>query len=154
MGNASTKKRTLNVEPQVPGTQQLQKSPTMANTPSASTIMDGMGSGIGSPGMLKQVHSVAAFSAVDQLHTDPNIKNYMVTNAIKHEIFLKDEQKDFKKIMNRGAFERRQQEIVYDQGRDQVEEMESDLAQQKARYEQSINAKNEALRKKKLKKLL
>ena len=92
MGNASTKKRTLNVEPQVPGTQQLQKSPTMANTPSASTIMDGMGSGIGSPGMLKQVQSVAAFSAVDQLHTDPNIiKNYKVTNAIKHEIFLKDE---------------------------------------------------------------
>lgn len=55
-----------------------------------------------------------------------------------------------KRVMNKKAHERRQQDLVNEQGLDQVEEMENDLAVQKARFEQSIAAKNEALRKKKL----
>ena len=68
----------------------------MAKTPSASTIMDGIGSGIGSPaGMLKQAQSVAAFNAMNGqqiIGNDPSIiQRNRVSNAVKHEIFLKDE---------------------------------------------------------------
>jgi len=89
--------------------------PTLAKTPSASTVKDG-GSNIASPMMyhgmpLHHMHSVAALgsleassidisntgqSLVGTAGTDPTvIKRHRVTNAVKHEIFLKDEQKEF-----------------------------------------------------------
>ena len=83
-----------------------------------------------------------------------SIKSNRVDPSIEHEVFLKTDQKEMQKIMNKKIHEERQQNIVNEQGLDQVEEMENDLAQQKARFEQSIAAKNEALRKKKLQKLI
>lgn len=86
---------------------------------------------------------------------DPSViaKN-RVDSTVQHEVFLKSDQKEMKRVMNKKAHEKRQQDLVYENGLDQVEEMENDLAIQKARFEQSIAAKNEALRKKKLQKLL
>ena len=52
----------------------------------------------------------------------------------QHQVFLKEEQIKVKRIENKAEHERRQQQLVYEQGPDQAEEMEDELAKQKARF--------------------
>jgi len=59
-------------------------------------------------------------------------------SASKHQLFLKEEQIKIKRIENKAMQERRQQELVYEQGPDQAQEMENELAMQKARFQKQI----------------
>lgn len=70
------------------------------------------------------MQSVQAFG---QLENAPqpkasNITQHRVSNAVKHETFLKEDQIEFKKVMNREQHSQRQQELVYEQGPDDAEE--------------------------------
>ena len=122
------------------------KAPILANTPSAKSVRDAT---LPSPNRLysqmpaNNIQSVATLNTVadhtailDQnsmagsVVTDPqHVAKHLVSNDVKHEIFLKDEQIEFNKIMNKDEHMRRQQQIVKEQGRDLLEEMETDLAQ-------------------------
>ena len=51
--------------------------------------------------------------------------------------------------MSKSELEKRQQEIVAESGHDGLKEFEQDLAQQQARFEASLKANNETIRRKK-----
>ena len=51
--------------------------------------------------------------------------------------------------MSKSELEKRQQEIVNETGHDGLKEFEQDLAQQQARFEASLKANNETIRRKK-----
>ena len=58
---------------------------------------------------LKQIHSMATFNPLGTASTDPSvIHRHRVDTTVKHDLYLKDEQKEIKRIMNREEAARRQ----------------------------------------------
>ena len=79
-----------------------------------------------------------------QADADQVVRRNRVSNAVTHDVYLKEEQIAMKRLMNKEMNERRQQELVLEQGADNMQEFEDNLAHQKARFEASLQAKNEA----------
>ena len=50
-------------------------------------------------------------------------------SSVKHDVFLKDEQKEMQRIMNKEVLDRRQQEIVDQNGRDMAADTQNELAE-------------------------
>ena len=77
-----------------------------------------------------------------------NINQNRITDQ-QHEVYLNKDQKEFIRIMSKSELEKRQQDIVAESGHDGLKEFEQDLAQQQARFEASLKANNETIRRKK-----
>ena len=74
-------------------------------TPSASTVKDV--SGMTAFNEASQMNLAAANIDMNQINNALTIEYNKVSNAVTHDLYLKDEQKEMKKIMSKKELERR-----------------------------------------------
>ena len=65
---------------------------------------------------------------ISQYNNAMTIEQNKVSNAVNHEVYLRDDQRELKKMMSKGELERRQNQLVLEQGLDNAQEFEFDLA--------------------------
>ena len=89
-------------------------------TPSASTVKDMTG-----VPMMMDGQNLPVFAKNDS--TSAIIAKNKAPN-INHEIYLQDDEKDMHRIMSKDEIKRRQDELVQEQGLDEMADFETDLA--------------------------